>query len=188
MKIKGIITQGAKDVFIKKGFENTKILDISRHIKKGKSSIYYHFKNKEEILAAIILREAKKIEQSIQKSLKRTNDPMQKIREYFSIRMQMTQDIADIYTVFIKVYFEHRPNIKDLREQIEQKEAVILSGILDEAKNRNIFFIDDTKKTTAALLSIIQSMETSILLSKTLKIQEISDELLNIFFYGIRKR
>jgi hypothetical protein len=39
MKIKGIITQGAKDVFVKKGFENTKILDISRHIKKGESSI-----------------------------------------------------------------------------------------------------------------------------------------------------
>jgi AcrR family transcriptional regulator len=188
MKIKHIITQGAKDIFVKNGFENTKILDISRHIKKGKSSIYYHFKNKEEILAAIIMREAQKIEERIVKKLERQTDPMMKIREYFSTRMQMTEKIADIYTVFIKVYFEHLPKIKTLRQQIDQKEAAILCSILDEAKNRNIFFIDDTKKTTAALLSIIQSMEMSMLLSKNLKIQEISDELLNIFFYGIRKR
>ncbi len=188
MKIKHIITQGAKDIFVKNGFENTKILDISRHIKKGKSSIYYHFKNKEEILAAIILREAQKIEERIVKRLEIQTDPMMKIREYFSIRMQMTEDIADIYTVFIKVYFEHRPQIKEIRKQIEDRETEILCGILDEGKNRNIFSIKDTIKTTTALLSIIHSMETGILLSKNKQIQQINNEVLNIFFYGIRKR
>ncbi|MCK7536282.1 MAG: TetR/AcrR family transcriptional regulator [Marinilabiliales bacterium] len=49
----------ASKIFSHYGFRKTTMEEISRALKKGKSSIYYYFGSKEEIFEAVVLYEAK---------------------------------------------------------------------------------------------------------------------------------
>jgi AcrR family transcriptional regulator len=48
----------ASRIFSRHGFKNTTMDEISRALKKGKSSIYYYYGSKEEIFEAVVKYEA----------------------------------------------------------------------------------------------------------------------------------
>ena len=52
-----VLTAGR--IFSNNGFRKTTMEEISKALKKGKSSIYYYFGSKEEIFEAVVLYEAK---------------------------------------------------------------------------------------------------------------------------------
>lgn len=51
----------ARQLFVRKGVENTTMLDIANASKKGRRTIYTYFKNKREIHQAVIERESEQI-------------------------------------------------------------------------------------------------------------------------------
>ena len=48
----------ARKIFTRYGFRKTTMEEIAAASRKGKSSIYYYFKSKEEIFRAVVEREA----------------------------------------------------------------------------------------------------------------------------------
>ncbi|MFW6389223.1 MAG: TetR/AcrR family transcriptional regulator, partial [Marinilabiliaceae bacterium] len=48
------ILKSARELFAKFGYRKTTMEDIAQALRKGKSSLYYYFKNKEEIFQAVI--------------------------------------------------------------------------------------------------------------------------------------
>ena len=54
--------------------------DIADAIKKGKSSIYYYFKNKEEIFQSVVLQEAKVFRRTIIDAVNKEKDPTDKLK------------------------------------------------------------------------------------------------------------
>ena len=53
---KDTILNTAQKLFITKGYEGTSISDILHETKLSKGGLYHHFKSKEEIMDAVILR------------------------------------------------------------------------------------------------------------------------------------
>ena len=51
----------ARQLFVRKGVENTTMLDIANASDKGRRTIYTYFKNKREIHQAVIERESEQI-------------------------------------------------------------------------------------------------------------------------------
>ena len=48
------ILKGALQVFVKKGFSNTTLQDIARHIGMTRGAVYWHFKDKQDLATAMI--------------------------------------------------------------------------------------------------------------------------------------
>ncbi len=48
------ILDASRDLFARFGYKKTTMEDIAMALRKGKSSLYYYFKNKEEIFQAVI--------------------------------------------------------------------------------------------------------------------------------------
>lgn len=61
MNNKELIQKVALDLFVKDGFEQTKISDISRAVGISDSTIYEHFKNKQELLRMIPIEKQKEM-------------------------------------------------------------------------------------------------------------------------------
>ena len=52
--MRNTIINSASDVFEKFGFKKTTVDDIAQALRKGKSSIYYYFKSKEEDRKSVV--------------------------------------------------------------------------------------------------------------------------------------
>ncbi|UGQ48786.1 TetR/AcrR family transcriptional regulator [Massilia endophytica] len=50
------IVAAADELFYQRGFENTSFADIAKEVELSRGNFYYHFKTKDEILAAVIAR------------------------------------------------------------------------------------------------------------------------------------
>lgn len=70
--LENILSISAK-LFTEKGFEKTSIQDIINELGMSKGAIYHHFKSKEEILDAVLLKHSYQLEQMI-KQLIHDND------------------------------------------------------------------------------------------------------------------
>ncbi|PIF05120.1 MAG: TetR family transcriptional regulator, partial [Draconibacterium sp.] len=47
----------AREIFSKYGYKKTTLDDIASAVRKGKSSLYYYFKSKEDLFHAVIMKE-----------------------------------------------------------------------------------------------------------------------------------
>lgn len=81
---KGQILEAAVKVFSKKGLNNTKISDIAEEAAIGKGTIYEYFKSKDEVFTASFHYFMENFEKGLSHRLYRIQDPMEKLRAYFS--------------------------------------------------------------------------------------------------------
>ena len=70
----------ASEVFARFGFKKTTVDDIAQALRKGKSSIYYYFKSKDEIFEAVVDREADVLRKKVKEIQKSSLNAMQKLR------------------------------------------------------------------------------------------------------------
>ena len=70
--LESILSISAK-LFIEKGFEKTSIQDIINELGMSKGAIYHHFKSKEEILDAVLLKHSHHLEQKLKQWIQDNN-------------------------------------------------------------------------------------------------------------------
>ena len=81
---RAIILNAAIRVFSKKGRTVTKISDIAEEAGIGKGTIYEYFRSKDEVFSATFNYFMAKQEEVITQRLSSINDPLEKLRAYFS--------------------------------------------------------------------------------------------------------
>jgi AcrR family transcriptional regulator len=79
---RGQIIDGARRVFIEKGFEAASMNDITREAGVSKGTIYVYFANKEELFEALIEEERGTIFKNMYEVLDRTDDLRQTLVEF----------------------------------------------------------------------------------------------------------
>jgi AcrR family transcriptional regulator len=60
-EIKAEIKEAARHLFMKYGFFKTTMEDIAKAVKKGKSTLYYYYKSKDEVFLDVINQVAKSL-------------------------------------------------------------------------------------------------------------------------------
>ena len=77
------ILSAASECFARFGYKKTTLDDIGKKIGLNKASIYYYFKNKEEIFTNIVLNEFQQFITKLQQNLEEDMGCEQKILIYF---------------------------------------------------------------------------------------------------------
>lgn len=93
------IMEGALDLFIEKGFSNTSLTEIAHCLGITKGVVYWHFKNKEDILLQIVKRHC---EAKIQEAVNALSDPMPEQTLYSFYKKSLNCFTSD--ERFIRVY------------------------------------------------------------------------------------
>jgi AcrR family transcriptional regulator len=127
--LKEKILDGADKLFQKYGLD-----EIAREAGKGKSTLYYYFKSKEEIFDAIIQREKNEFFSYIQEEVSKAPTAVEKLKVFVTIRFKRLKEITNLYNIMITevraaLSFDTicKPNY---RKQYDQKEADIVKSIL----------------------------------------------------------
>ncbi|MBP1640735.1 MAG: hypothetical protein H6Q17_2318 [Bacteroidetes bacterium] len=89
----------AQKLFQQYGLQKTTMEDIARAMGKGKSTLYYYYKSKEEIFDAVLRVEMNEVYQLSKEAVLHENTASDKLRAYFSISFQIAKSKVNLYKI-----------------------------------------------------------------------------------------
>lgn len=134
-RVKQQILEAALGLFAKWGLFKTTMEDIAKAAGKGKSTLYYYFKSKDEIFFDLAISEFGAIFAKAQAAIAEQSTAEDKLREYVLCMVEEVQHRETVY----QVIFAELPSIETimtrLREEFDAKEQNVIQGILKEGIN-----------------------------------------------------
>lgn len=161
------ILKSAERVFQKWGFNKTTMEDIAREAGKGKSTLYYYYKSKEEILDAVIDVEFQKIIQKARDSALNAKSAKDRMIKYIVESINEMKDKISTYTIIWDEIKRDKNFVSKLREKCQKKEEQYVQEILVAGIENNEFnFIDKSEIpiATKAIIGMIHALELYLLL------------------------
>ena len=187
--LKNKIIDISSNIFAKHGISKTTIEDIANGMNMGKSSLYYYFKNKEEIFKSVINREVDAFSQQIRKAVSESGSPQQKLKVFALKRMLYLKDLTNAYSALKDEYLTQYAFIQELRTDYDKKEVEHLRSILNEGISSGVFSIRDIDMTAQTFLTALKGFEYEWLVknNNSINIESNIDALIEIFLNGINK-
>jgi AcrR family transcriptional regulator len=181
------VVQSARQVFARYGYKKTVLDDISREAKKGKSTIYYYFKSKDEIFKAVVDAETEIRQAAINEQINSIDDPQQKLRTYIYVRMKTLKMVVNYYEAIKNDLLDNLYFVNQFRDNHFEAEIMQVRDMLLEGVEKGTFTIQNPELTAKTIVAALQGFEVPLIL-KNLSDEELQraiDEMLNILFFGI---
>jgi AcrR family transcriptional regulator len=136
-EIQDQLLQAAKQLFHVHGFRKVTIDDIAKAIGKARSSLYYYYKTKEEILDAVIAAEISELMAAITAAVCRAQSTEEKIEAFFQTQLHTILEKRRFFNALdegmdageLSGYLKTKLAV---HQQIRQKEGALLSRIITE--------------------------------------------------------
>lgn len=179
----------AQDIFSKFGYKKTTLDDIANAVRKGKSSLYYYFKSKEDLFQAVIMKEVEVLARELDKVVNRNTDPVDKLRDYLLTKITTFRNLANFYNALendvTAIGF-----IEDIKSRYEQDEIRLIKRILIEGVRKNEFEIYDFNLAAIGITMAIKGLEMPLSAGTygNMNLERSVDVILKIICYGIMKR
>lgn len=187
--IRNMIIERAGRVFARFGFKKTTMNEIAHSLSKTKGSIYYYYKSKEEIFAAIVEREGNIAQAELRQAVNRESDPALMLRTYILTRMRFMNHLGNLYAALREDYLRHYSFIEKLRETITRSEQEMINHILQTGISQGVFAVKDPELASFALVMALKGLEFSVMSEKTPDdIEHDADILLEMLLNGLKKR
>jgi AcrR family transcriptional regulator len=150
------ILNGARTVFLEKGYEQTSMRNIANEINYSPGSLYFYFKDKSEIFHELH-REGFQLLLNQLKVLNKVADPFERLKAMGRVFIQFAQDNKDYYNLMFIVEEPSRISeaggFKIAQEAIEQ-----LSSVVKECQKKGKFKDMDTVYFTFMILSTLHGI------------------------------
>ncbi|HCY40872.1 MAG TPA: TetR family transcriptional regulator [Prolixibacteraceae bacterium] len=181
------IVQTARLVFARYGYKKTALEDIAREAKKGKSTIYYYFKSKDDIFKAVIDAEAEIRVNTIDAEISGIADPVQKLKIYIYIRMLTLKMVVNYYEAIKNDLLDHLYFVNNLRKDHLEAEVKRVYEMLEEGIENEVFRIQNPELTARTIVTALHGFEVPLIVKNLSDddIQKSVDDMMNILFYGI---
>jgi AcrR family transcriptional regulator len=99
-----VILRSARELFHKKGFYGTTMEDIAQYSRFDRRTIYNHFKNKEDVFAALISGILTDIEAVFNDITAESGSPLDKLRELVLKLLDLYIDNSQLLNIFMSEY------------------------------------------------------------------------------------
>ena len=179
----------AQEIFSKYGYKKTTLDDIANAVRKGKSSLYYYFKSKEDLFQAVIMKEVEILARELDKVINRNTDPVDKLRDYVLTKLTTFRSLANFYNALendvTAIGF-----IEDIKHKYEQNEVRMIKRILIEGVRKDEFEIYDFNLAAVGITMAIKGLEMPLTAGvySSINLERSVDIILKIICYGIMKR
>lgn len=160
------IITAAENQFLRFGFRKTTMEDIAKTAGIGKATLYYYFKSKEEIFAAMLEKESRLGLQHIKQTIAPIQGPVDKLRTMVLAQVNLMKERADYYTVLRQEILDILPLAQRTQEKFWQDGVNIMRNILQEGITCQIFTVADVETTAQLLVLLIQEFTTRLIIEE----------------------
>jgi len=180
----------ARRIFTRYGFRKTTMEEIASASQMGKSSIYYYFKSKEDIFRAVVEFEAIMLKERLNRIISKDSSPTERLRAYILFRLHHVRTLENFYAALNEETLSHMGFILEIRRKFEEEEQELVSKILEDGMEQNVFQLSSSKIGAIAISTMMKGLEVPLLLDEAHKTdrEELMDDLIRVLLYGILKR
>ncbi len=183
------ILQATIKVFNKYGLRKTTMRDIAESAGMSKSSLYYYFQNKKEILSSVIRQETEILTEKLHTAVQQAASPQEKLRAYVITRMRSLFELSIYYASLTEAYLEQYAFIEQEREAFTNFEITTIQEILSEGINTGVFMTRDVLTTAKMLIIIIKDLELRLIIGKSMDdLNDTVSTILDILLQGLETR
>lgn len=148
----------ARQLFARKGVENTTMNDIASASDKGRRTIYTYFKSKREIFNAVIETETDKILSRLRLIVAKPISPEEKLRQYVAIRFDSMQEIVGRNGSLKAGFFRDVRKVDRARRIISSKETALISEILEEGIKSGCFEVCNVRHRAIMIIHALHGL------------------------------
>lgn len=149
----------ARQLFARKGVENTTMNDIASASSKGRRTIYTYFKSKREIFNAVIASETDQLLDRLRKIVD-ANDPAAiKLVKYIDCRFDTMSEIVSRNGSLKAGFFRDVRKVDRARKLITDKESTLLKTILQQGKREGVFRITKVDDASLVITHILHGLD-----------------------------
>lgn len=184
-----IIMQAALERFVRYGYHKTTVDEIARQARVGKGTIYFYFKNKEDIMQTLVDRELTKGFVAITEATMDEPSFTQRLRkvirisiEYFHQNDLVSKVMAQDPDVVLSV-------ISDKNREFQKLSISGIKAILDEGRKRGEFREVNSEKVGYIMDSLLRSFHYLHYLGlETYPPEDVIEPLCDLLISGLEVR
>ena len=158
-KTRAKLVDVARQLFAKKGVEDTTMNDIAVASRKGRRTLYTYFKSKEQIYMAVVESELEMLSDRLKEAAGKTMSPDKKILELIMTHLDTIKMVVYRNGTLRASFFRDIWRVEAVRKHFDQNEIVLFRRILEEGKMQGYFDIDNVDITSDILHYCIKGIE-----------------------------
>ena len=159
LKTRAKLVDVARQLFAKKGVEDTTMNDIAQASKKGRRTLYTYFKSKEQIYMAVVESELEMLSTQMEKAASKPVSPDKKILELIMTHLDAIKMVVYRNGTLRADFFRDIWRVEAMRKEFDRKETAVFRRVLHEGKDQNLFDIDNVEITADILHYCIKGIE-----------------------------
>lgn len=150
------IMEAALLLFIEKGYMNTTTQDIIDKVKISRGLLYYHFKNKEDILYCLVERYSDPLLGKLAAITYHTQkNAIQKLNAFMEATLTSTEQVTQEATTLQKTVSleQNRYLLDQFSHNFTIKVTEYFSSIIEQGISEHVFDIENPKETATFLMT-----------------------------------
>lgn len=159
LKTRDKLIEIARQLFAKKGIENTTMNDIAAASDKGRRTIYTYFRNKRDIYNAVVKTESDKIVEKLTQILDKPEPVEQKLMDFIFVRFESYKEAVLRNGSLRAGFFMDIRKVDRARRSTTAMEAGILRQILNEGVTQGVFKIKHVEQTAMVMILSLQGLD-----------------------------
>ena len=158
-KTRAKLVDVARQLFAKKGVDETTMNDIAIASKKGRRTLYTYFKSKEQIYMAVVESEVERLSDTLKMVADKPVKPDEKILEMISTHLESIKLAVFRNGTLRADFFRDIWRVEAVRKDFDATEIALFRKVLTEGKEEGIFDIDNVDITADILHYCIKGIE-----------------------------
>lgn len=142
-KTRAKLVDVARQLFAKKGVDDTTMNDIAVASKKGRRTLYTYFKSKEDIYMAVVESELEILSDAMEQVAKKDITPDEKILKLIETHLDSIKMVVYRNGTLRAGFFRNIWRVEAVRKNFDAKEIKLFKQVLAEGKDKGIFDIDN---------------------------------------------
>ncbi len=192
LKTRDKFIEVARQLFARKGVENTTMNDIASASDKGRRTIYTYFRSKRDIFNAVIESETDQLLTRLRLIVARDTTPEEKLLEYVDCRFETMKEIVSRNGSLRAGFFRDVRKVDRARKIITRKETAMLREILQQGVEQGVFAISNLNHYAVMITQAIHGLDVPYI-RDTLSDEGIDKEMLkkyisDLILNGIKNR
>lgn len=142
-KTRAKLVDVARQLFAKKGVDDTTMNEIAVASKKGRRTLYTYFKSKEDIYMAVVESELEMLSDAMEQVAKKDITPDEKILKLIETHLDSIKMVVYRNGTLRAGFFRNIWRVEAVRKNFDAKEIKLFKQVLAEGKDKGIFDIDN---------------------------------------------
>jgi AcrR family transcriptional regulator len=167
MSLREEILEVSKDLLLSQGFSKMSMRRIAKRADVSATSIYLHFKNKDDLLLALVEESITRLNRSLRDALDSNAGPVEQLDALAHAYIRYALENPKEYEIIYMVRPEEMPKYPKEKFQQVRDSYELLAGVIREGKKNGDLEVDDPLLSAYTLWAQLHGV-VSVVLSKRL--------------------